>query len=190
MHKEMTELFQSKHDDDSMKYYKEELNKKCSKIGDRMAQLEQGIHAFVELHNFHAKNETQSLKMKKRESDNKLSKSQLSTVDPLLGNPPQTYEEEHKCLEKKLKQLKQKYSLISTNLKQEKPDAFVQEKENIYKRIEEATQIAKANKKKVAETQSSLSKVFQCIIPRPLKRSRINSPRIVQTKFMISRLIS
>ena len=158
----MTELLQSRHDDGTMRYYKEELNRKCNKIGERLTKCEQGINAFVELHNFHEKNETKSLKMQRRDSNNKLNKSKLSTVDPLLGNPPQGFDDERKCLEKKLKQVKQKYSLISTSLNEEKPDAFLQERDNVYKRIEEATQIAKSNKKKLADAQASFIKVFQC----------------------------
>lgn len=160
LRKSTTELEHGNHDESTLRYYKEELNRKAEILKIKLEEIEKAINIFIELYYFHQQKKGQSLKLQKRNSMKRLSKSKLSAIDPLLGDTPQSFEDEKKMLEEKHKGLKQKFLSLVKTLNTERPDAFLTEREGIYKKIDEATQIAKANKKKISDTQGKFEKVF------------------------------
>lgn len=161
----------TKHEEDTIEYYKREMRQKLNGLNDKVKGIEVNIDVFVSLHKFREAQDFVPLYLQKRDSISKKNRAKLSEIDPLMGALPKDFNEERLCLLAKLREIKQRVRVIDSALNQSKPDAFEHERDNIYKRIEEAVNYAKANKKRIedldertkkglAETKETIEKDF------------------------------
>lgn len=148
----------TKHDEVTIEYYKREMHQKVNGLNDKAKTFEMNIEVFIALHKFRETQDFVPSYLQKRDSISKKNRARLSEIDPLMGALPKDFNEERLCLLAKLREIRQRIQTIDSALNQSKPDAFENERDNIYKRIEEAVSYAKANKKRIEDLDERTKK--------------------------------
>jgi DNA anti-recombination protein RmuC len=92
---------------------------------------------------------------------NKKNKAKLVEVDPLYSGTAKNFEEEKTTLDAKYRDCRQRFLSIQSNLYYVKPDAFSEERDNIYKKIEEAVNFAKTNRKRIEDLDTRTKKSIE-----------------------------
>jgi hypothetical protein len=160
MEREASDIDHSGHDDVTVDYLKREMRLKLNGINDKIKGIDNNIEVFIAVHNFRLSQDFVPLSQKNRDSISKKNRAMLCVVDPLMGPLPKNFEEERLCLLSKLKEVKKKVLIIDNVLDEDKVDAFDSERLDIYKKIEEATSLAKASKKNIEDLDEKTKKIL------------------------------
>lgn len=115
--KQINELKDSKQEESTIEYVRNELRGRLPGLQEKIKKIELSIKAFIALQEFRDAQDYLPSSIKRSESLGRANTAKLSTIDPLIGKIPQGFEEEKACLEKKLKEVKQRVYSIETNLR-------------------------------------------------------------------------